>query len=87
MPFFPGSRIITCMETIRNTQEKRAKGYGVRLKRMREKRGLLQRQLAELAGVDQSTISHLENELHKPRGTTMQGLAHALNVEVEKLIP
>ncbi len=57
-----------------------------RLKRMRERRGLTQDELAGLAGVSQSIISQYENE---KRGMTMRilgKLAAALSCPISELL-
>jgi transcriptional regulator with XRE-family HTH domain len=58
------------------------------LKSIRDKKKLTQEQLAELSGVDQSTISALETERMKsPSWQIVAKLANALGVQPEKLFP
>jgi transcriptional regulator with XRE-family HTH domain len=58
------------------------------LKSIRDKQKLTQEQLADLSGVDQSTISALETERMKsPSWQIVAKLAKALGVEPEKLFP
>ena len=57
------------------------------LKRHREAKNLSQRKLAELAGVPQSLISHIENgEKKNPGVIGIKKLADALGISVEDLI-
>jgi transcriptional regulator with XRE-family HTH domain len=58
------------------------------LKSIRDKQKLTQEQLADLSGVDQSTISALETERMKsPSWQIVAKLAKALGVAPEKLFP
>lgn len=57
-----------------------------RLRELREARGLSQSQLAQLVGVDQSDLSHIEAGRHDPRLDTALKLARALGVSVEELV-
>ncbi len=56
-----------------------------RLKEWREYRGLTQVELAELAGVPQSTVSQAETGKRSPHPGTARKFAEALGVEVEEL--
>lgn len=59
----------------------------MRLKELREKRGLTQEQLADLSGVNQSAISFIENgTTASPKLDTLQKLARALGVSLEELV-
>jgi transcriptional regulator with XRE-family HTH domain len=51
------------------------------LRHVREKRGLSQDKLAELAGVPQNTISLIERGERKPHRNTLEKLAQVLDVE------
>jgi transcriptional regulator with XRE-family HTH domain len=53
-------------------------GFGGRLRRLRLRDGLSQRDLAERAGLTQSTVLRLENEQVAPRPSTVRKLARAL---------
>lgn len=55
------------------------------LKELREAAGLTQRQLAELVGVTDQTISNLERGATKPTLDTARALARVLGVAVEAL--
>ncbi len=59
--------------------------FGRNLRAIRAFRGLEQRELAKLSGVDQASISMLENDRRRPRRSTVEKLAAALGVEVETL--
>lgn len=60
---------------------------GRRIKRLREKLGWSQTQLAERAGLTQSHVSRLENGGHSPTHLTLSKLAAALEVALESLDP
>jgi len=57
------------------------------LRRIREKRGLSQRALADRAGVVKSTIYEAEVGRHIPRIQTLEKLADALGVSIVDLLP
>jgi transcriptional regulator with XRE-family HTH domain len=57
-----------------------------RLKLVRQRKALTQRQLAEKAGVNRVTITRLEGGKDKPFPTTVRKLANALGVEPEDLM-
>jgi transcriptional regulator with XRE-family HTH domain len=60
---------------------------GEALKRIREQRGLSQRQLAKAAGVHSTAVSRLENGARSnPQASTITHIARALGVSVEELI-
>jgi transcriptional regulator with XRE-family HTH domain len=60
---------------------------GKRIERARQAKGLIQEQLAALAGVKQSHISRLENEDIKDiKGSTLRRLARALGVTTDELL-
>ena len=56
------------------------------IKKMREKRGLSQGQLADKIGVAQQHISRWENGNHRPSIDTVQKLAEILNCNISDLI-
>lgn len=58
----------------------------IRLREIRERRGLTQMELADLAGVSQSIISDIENEYVSPTIRVLQKLAGALGVSVSELL-
>jgi len=60
--------------------------FGKILREKRIGRGLTQRELAELASVDDSYISQLERDYKFPSSRTVESLARALNVEVAELL-
>ena len=57
-----------------------------RLKEVRERRALSQRELAERSGVGSATIARLETFVSEPRPTTVRKLAAALRVKVDTLM-
>lgn len=56
------------------------------IKKMRQKRGLSQGQLADLIGVAQQHVSRWENGKHRPSIDTVQKLAEILNCNISDLI-
>ena len=58
----------------------------VKLKRLRKKRGLSLRKLAEMSGVHYVSIIRLESGNYDPRLSTLRKLAKALHVTVAELI-
>ncbi len=61
-------------------------GVGARLRQLREKRLLSQRDLATLAGVSQTTIVNIEGGRTRPHPSTLRRLAVALGVGPEALV-
>jgi transcriptional regulator with XRE-family HTH domain len=58
-----------------------AKTFGARLREMREKAGLTQKELAEKTGIGQASISSWEQGLREPLIGNVPILAEALGVE------
>src|SRR5687767_164400 len=58
-----------------------------RLKEYREDAWLTVRELSELSGVSEDTITKIENGHRKGRGTTLRKLAKALGVTLQELSP
>lgn len=61
-------------------------GFGARLKKLREDRGLTQVQLAEAAGTIPRNISHYEGGLAWPMAATLSALARVLEVSADELL-
>ena len=57
----------------------------IRLRAWRERKALSQRDLAQLAGVSQFSISKIETGNQKPRPSTLRKLAAALGLTPEQL--
>ncbi|HKA57357.1 MAG TPA: helix-turn-helix transcriptional regulator [Gemmatimonadales bacterium] len=55
--------------------------FGQRLRRLRAREALSQRELAELAGTNVTTIVRLESGEFQPRPSTIRKLARALGVK------
>lgn len=60
--------------------------FGERLKEARKKRGLTQKELAQLISVKNNSVSNWENDQNIPTASVVFSLAHALNVTIEDLI-
>ena len=54
---------------------------GSRIRELRTRRGLLQRELAEMAGVTESAVRNYELGLRAPRPQHLEALARALGVD------
>jgi len=67
--------------TSKNASEREV-NVGRRLQSLRMMRGLSQRALAEMSGLNFNTLSLIENEKSSPNVSTLQQLADALNVPV-----
>lgn len=59
-----------------------AKTFGAHLALVRQSRGLSQRRLAALAGVDASTVNHMEHGTRAPSFGSLEALAKALGCRV-----
>ena len=59
---------------------------GEQLKNVRTRRLLTQDELAEMAGVSQSTIANIERNNAEPQFRTIRKLAKALDVEPTELL-
>ena len=58
---------------------------GQRITRFRRERGLQQKQLAQLAGVDEMTIVRWEKDRSAPKGPRLTRLLRALDVQTDEL--
>jgi DNA-binding XRE family transcriptional regulator len=58
----------------------------VRVKRIREQRGMTQEQLAEKAGISRTYLARLETARHDPTLSMLEKIAKALRVDVAKLL-
>ena len=56
------------------------------LRRIRKARGMSQRKLADMAGISQPAIAKLEHGKSVPNVDTLRKIAHALQVDILKLI-
>jgi len=62
------------------------KGMKVRIKTVRESKGLTQVQLAEMAGLARSYLSELESGKKVPNLRRLEALANAMNCDVHDLL-
>lgn len=60
---------------------------GERIKEIRKKKGLTQKQLGEALGVSYQTIAQWENNLRNPKHETLRKLAAALDLKWYELYP
>lgn len=63
------------------------KQFGENLKKFRNERNLSVRALADLADMDYTNISNIENGQSNPSMTTVVFLAEALGIDPAKLLP
>jgi len=59
---------------------------GMRIKALREKRGLSQETLATRAGISRGYLARLETGRHEPTLTTLGKIARALKVKTTELL-
>ena len=59
---------------------------GSRIRELRTRRGLLQRELAEMAGVTESAVRNYELGLRTPRPQHLEAIARALEVDPASLV-
>ncbi len=57
------------------------KDFGARIKELRNKKGITQYQLAEMAGVDPKHLSHIETGRSFPKADLIEKFACALEVD------
>jgi transcriptional regulator with XRE-family HTH domain len=62
------------------------KDLAMRLKQLREKRGMSQEVLAKEAGISRSYLARLETAKQDPTLTTLEKLAKALRVKIGALV-
>jgi transcriptional regulator with XRE-family HTH domain len=62
------------------------KDLAMRLKQLREKRGMSQEALAKEAGISRSYLARLETARQDPTLTTLEKLAKALRVKIGALV-
>jgi putative transcriptional regulator len=63
-----------------------AKRFPMRLKQLREAKGLSQAALAQRVGVSREYVARLETGKHDPPLSRVEKLAKALRVPIEKLL-
>lgn len=61
------------------------KDFGLRIKQLRNKRGITQSQLAEIAGIDPKHMSHIETGRSFPKADLIEKFAAAFDVEYKEL--
>lgn len=59
---------------------------GENIKRMRKSKGLTQKQLGDLCGIDASNIGKYERGLQDPRTSTLEKIAEVLNIDIFELL-
>ncbi|WP_422446022.1 helix-turn-helix domain-containing protein [Thermoanaerobacterium sp. DL9XJH110] len=59
---------------------------GDKIRRLREQKGLTQKQLAELIGTTEASLSRYENNLREPKAEIISRLANALGVSADYLL-
>lgn len=61
------------------------KDFGLRIKELRNKKGITQYQLAEMTGTDPKHMSHIETGRSFPKADLIEKLANALELEYTEL--
>ena len=61
------------------------KDFGQRIKELRNKKGITQYQLAEMAGIDPKHMSHIETGRSFPKADLIEKFAKALDIEYTQL--
>ncbi len=61
------------------------KEFGLRIKEVRNKKGITQYQLAELVGIDPKHMSHIETGRSFPKADLIEKFAKALDIEYSEL--
>ncbi|MBQ8459205.1 helix-turn-helix transcriptional regulator [bacterium] len=61
------------------------KDFGLRLKELRNKKGITQYQLAEMAGIDPKHMSHIETGRSFPKADLIEKFADSLGIEYTEL--
>ena len=61
------------------------KDFGLRIKELRNKKGITQYQLAEMAGIDPKHISHIETVRSFPKADLIEKFANALEIDYTEL--
>lgn len=65
---------------------KKTRGFGRRLRSLREQRGLTQEGLAEAAGISRDAVARLELGVRSARLSTLERIQEALGVSMESLV-
>lgn len=61
------------------------KDFGLRIKELRNKKGITQYQLAEMVGIDPKHMSHIETGRSFPKADLIEKFAQALDVDYTEL--
>lgn len=60
--------------------------FGVALRKLREEKGLTQKEMAVLFGVNRATISHYEGNLSYPTADILVNMANFFHISVDRLL-
>lgn len=63
------------------------KGFGARIRELREEQGLSQEKLADMARLHRTAITHIERATRSSTLETIEKLAKALGVQPTELMP
>mgnify|MGYP005786120149 CR=1 FL=1 len=61
------------------------KDFGLRIKELRNKKGITQYQLAEMTGIDPKHMSHIETGRSFPKADLIEKFANALEIDYTEL--
>lgn len=68
-----------------NIETKKDKTLGQRITELLDKKGILQRELAERVGITETTMSRYINDKREPKGTVLSKIAEVLGVSSDYL--
>ena len=69
-----------------NIEMKKDKTLGQRITELLDKKGILQRELAERVGITETTMSRYINDKREPKGTVLSKIAEVLGVSSDYLV-
>lgn len=81
-----GTAVATRTKLTKSRRAESAEGFGPRLARLRQSRGLTQEELGERVGLSNRMIAYYERDEAEPPGPQLPALAQALRVTTDELL-
>lgn len=81
-----GTAVATRTKLTKSRRAQSAQGFGARLARLRQSRGLTQEELGDRVGLSNRMIAYYEREDAEPPGPQLPALAQALRVTTDELL-
>lgn len=81
-----GTAVATRTKLTKSRRAESAEGFGPRLARLRQSRGLTQEELGERVGLSNRMIAYYERDEAEPPGPQLPALAQALRVSTDELL-